>query len=177
MWLAKNNPTICTTTSYKLKYVPFDCYMHYNIIRYAWADICLETHMFTNGMDLTQSNIIISKVKRPFDYVQRHALQHKLHVSHITPMYAQTYFQNSLLINGVPTYIWSYIHITPLSCIYWIPNFFPLSHTILTLSVWTLSFTEHASICTNKIARFFMFYFQKGLKKISAPTITNVLEI
>ena len=79
--------------------------MHYNIIRYAWADRCLGPHTFANGMDPTESKIIPSNVKRPFESVQHCTLQHNLHFSHTKPMYAKTSSQNSVLINGIPKYV------------------------------------------------------------------------
>ena len=37
-WLTQNNPGICASMSYKLKYVPFGYYMHYDVIQYVWKD-------------------------------------------------------------------------------------------------------------------------------------------
>ena len=36
--LKQNNTILRASNSYKLKYAPFDYYMHYYVIQYAWAD-------------------------------------------------------------------------------------------------------------------------------------------
>ena len=68
----------------------------------------------------------------PPNTVLRHTLQHLLKFTYLLPMYAEKSFQNSLPKNGIPTYVISYIHITSLSRISWIPDSFNLSHTCLT---------------------------------------------
>ena len=80
-----------------------------------------------------------------------HTLQHLLQFTHTSTTYAQTSFRNSLLTNDIPTYVWSYIHIPYVSCIYSIPNYFTLSISLLNLLVQTLSFMAHSSIRTNII--------------------------
>ena len=73
-----------------------------------------DTHGRTDALALTHSTDrkldgphailkITSNAKRPFETVQRHTLQHLKHFIHTTPMYAQTFFQNSLPPNYVPT--------------------------------------------------------------------------
>ena len=43
-WIKQHNTVICSYTSYALKYVPFDYYMHYYVIWYVWADRRLGPH-------------------------------------------------------------------------------------------------------------------------------------
>ena len=106
----------------------------------------------------------------PLTAILNHTLQHILHCNHISYMYAQTFFPNSLLTNDVPTYVQSYIHITYLSVISWIPNSFTIYLSQLSLHVQTVSFTSRNSICTDVLTRFFTFYFLKGLKQIYLST-------
>ena len=42
--LIQHHPDIRASTPYKLKYVPFDYFMHYDNIRYTWADRYLVPH-------------------------------------------------------------------------------------------------------------------------------------
>ena len=105
--------------------------------------------------------------------VLRNPLQHLLHFTQTSPMHAQTSFQSSLPKNDVPTYVWSYMHVTFLPLIYWIPNYFTLSLSRLTLCVKTVPLMSHTIIHTNALARFLTFSFQKGLKQISASTLTQ----
>ena len=46
--LTKHNPFLRASTSYKLKYAPFDYFMHYEITKYAWADKNLDPNKSNN---------------------------------------------------------------------------------------------------------------------------------
>ena len=44
--LKKRNPALCTLTAYKIKYFPFNYYMHYEIIGYAWSERYLGPYTY-----------------------------------------------------------------------------------------------------------------------------------
>ena len=41
--LTQHNPILCASTSYKLKYILHEYYIHYDVILHAWADILQYT--------------------------------------------------------------------------------------------------------------------------------------
>ena len=94
---------------------------------------------------------------RPPSSVLRHTLQHILHSTQPSPSYAQNSFRNSLPPNDIRTPVQSNIHITYLYRISWIPDYFTLSLTHLTLRVQKV----HASIHSCALAYIFTFLLQK----------------
>ena len=44
--ITQHHPVICVYMSYKLKYMPFNYFMHYDHIEYVWADRCLTPHKY-----------------------------------------------------------------------------------------------------------------------------------
>ena len=106
--------------------------------------------------------------------IQRHKLQHKLHITHTAHLYAQNYSQNILLTNGIPAYVQSYKHLLPLSWNSWIQSSYTFSLTHLTPCVKISLFVAHASVNTMRI---FMFPLPKGLKQKSTWTLTHVCDI
>ena len=69
--------------SYKTKYAPFDYCMNYDIIWYAWMDICLVPHTPVTPGKSTQSNMHISNVIWPIVAVLRHTLQLHQHNTYV----------------------------------------------------------------------------------------------
>ena len=107
--------------------------------------------------------------------VLRHTLQHILNFNHTPPTYVNFSFQNSIMTNDVPTSVWYYTHIKSLSHISWTPNYFNLLISHLTLRANIVFLTAHAIVHTNTFTCLFTFYLKKGLKQISASTLTYVL--
>ena len=46
--LTQKNPVLCASIFYKLKYSPFDYFIHCWVIKYAWADKRLGTHKYNH---------------------------------------------------------------------------------------------------------------------------------
>ena len=71
--LIQQNPVPRVSKSYKLKYAPFDYFVHYTAILYVWADIRLGPHTSDhdqNGGNKKWSNMSPSNVTWPFDINQ-----------------------------------------------------------------------------------------------------------
>ena len=51
-------PILRWSNSYKLKYFPFDYYMHYDVIQYEWAYRHLGPHTYNRGHKWVKSQII-----------------------------------------------------------------------------------------------------------------------
>ena len=95
VWLAQHHPVLCASTSYKLKYAPFEYYTHYYHIKYVWADRRIFPHNSVHKWGKEKlSNMISSNVTWPFNKI--HPIQRLTCILHK--------FQNTCLHNYTSNY-------------------------------------------------------------------------
>ena len=58
VWLTQHHPVLCESTSYKLKYTPFEYFMHYDVIKYVWANRRLGPHKSNHDQKWIKEKII-----------------------------------------------------------------------------------------------------------------------
>ena len=101
----QQNPVFHASTSYKLKYDPFDYYMHCNVIQYAWADQWLGRHTSDRDREEEISHTIKHDPVSCHMTIQDRSRSHHLKSAHIS-------LQHNLPKNDVPTYTHFSVHLT-----------------------------------------------------------------
>ena len=103
--LTQHKTIICTSTSYKTKYVSFQYWIHCSIIRYVWADRRLGTHTSDHDRKWERAHII-----NHYPVLSQIIIQ-DLSTSHPSTS-TQISFRHHILTNNVLTYAQFSMHIT-----------------------------------------------------------------